>query len=872
MIGKSVGRYKIINKLGEGGIGTVWKAEDTTLGRIVALKFLSSDIPDDEERARFLREARAASALDHPGICTIYEAEEDEDGRPYLAMAYCEGESLRERIAQSPLPLDEALSITVQIGKALARAHEKGIVHRDIKPANLLFGSEGTIKITDFGLAAYQGATRLTKTGTSMGTVAYASPEQLTGQDVDRRADLWSLGVVLYEMLVGEVPFSAEHEQGMVHKILSEDPEPITARRAGVPLELDRILSKALATDPGERYQHVEDMLVDLRLLGQAEAKDVIPRISPERSARAKKFLWTMATIGMLVVATTMVMLTGKDSSNLGSLRLVVLPFENMTGDQTLDFLRYQAAEEISDSVARAQFMDTVSFSDVAQIIQGIDEFGTVEEQTNSLQVVVDEFQAGIAITATIYPINPQTIEFRVQIRDMRSGGYHSLEPLRFGTANRSSLLERLREAVVGELAVQMDQEQRTWADLFSPPRSLEAYSEFHEGRRLYFQYERREAIRHLYLASKMDTTYLAPLLLAARIHYILDTATDDPKADSLLTILEAHRDDLLPLEATLLDYVRAGSKWVLSRDPEHKKQQYRLSQEAAEIAPGTMWSFDAGQDAMQLNRTTEALEYFSQLDPESVLVREWKGYRNQFIRTSLSDGRFQEVLALINTSIEKYYPEVWYFLQAKVQAHAAIGEVDSIRACFQISTRLEPTSVYSPGSLMRTAANHLCRFGHQERIQPLLDLAIDWHENQDGNYLYDIARTRYNMGAWEEARRIFEQLASENPDDYNYKGYLGTLAARRPDRHLAEQTSTELEAVQVPPENIRSFTSVFRIQLMWRARIAALLGEKDQALSLLEEYNQTTTPYSVASLAWNQDLESLWDHPRFVELVSPKR
>jgi len=305
MIGKSIGRYKIVEKLGEGGMGTVWKAEDSTLGRMVALKFLSSDIPDEEERARFLREARAASALDHPGICTIYEADEDEDGNPYLAMAYCEGDSLRDRIAKGPLPLDEALSVTIQIGEALSRAHEKGIVHRDIKPANILFSSEGSPRITDFGLAAFQGATRLTKTGTSMGTVAYASPEQLTGQEVDRRADIWSLGVLLYEMITGVLPFEAEHEQGLVAQILQQDPKPVTARRARVPIELDRIVGKMLQKNLTQRYQHLDDLLVDLASIPMTQpvSRDSTTYLGSRfRRGTARKG-WVAALTGMSLAA-----------------------------------------------------------------------------------------------------------------------------------------------------------------------------------------------------------------------------------------------------------------------------------------------------------------------------------------------------------------------------------------------------------------------------------------------------------------------------------------------------------------------------------------------------------------------------------------
>ncbi|MFC1629386.1 protein kinase [Gemmatimonadota bacterium] len=338
MIGKSIGRYKIVEKLGEGGMGTVWKAEDSTLGRMVALKFLSTDIPDDDERARFLREARAASALDHPGICTIYEADKDEDGNPYLAMAYCEGDSLRDRIAKGPLPLEEALSITIQIGEALSRAHEKGIVHRDIKPANILFSSEGSPRITDFGLAAFQGATRLTKTGTSMGTVAYAAPEQLRGETVDHRADIWSLGIVLYEMFAGRPPFEADHEQGVVAQILQEEPQPLTTLRARVPLELDRILQKILAKDPALRYQHLDDLLVDLQ--GVSDKALVARSEDPTRGLKkvGRRFRGRTLVVSVVTIAAAVVAVWGlflRESKEQHLMRLAVLPVSADGSDAT---------------------------------------------------------------------------------------------------------------------------------------------------------------------------------------------------------------------------------------------------------------------------------------------------------------------------------------------------------------------------------------------------------------------------------------------------------------------------------------------------------------------------------------------------------
>ena len=289
MIGQTISHYKITEKLGEGGMGVVYKAEDTKLRRVVALKFLRSElIEDPEHRERFLREAQAAAALDHPNICTIHEIDEDA-GRTFLAMAFIAGLTVKDKIAQRPLKLDQALDIAVQTAQGLQAAHEKGIVHRDIKGANIMVTPPGQVKIMDFGLAQLAERSKLTETTTILGTPSYMSPEQARGEKTDRRADLWSLGIVLYEMIAGRLPFAGERQEAVLYGITSEEPEPVTAQRAGLPMELEWIIGKALAKDREERYQHAEDLLVDLRSLRKklASGKSTILRAQAGTPAAA---------------------------------------------------------------------------------------------------------------------------------------------------------------------------------------------------------------------------------------------------------------------------------------------------------------------------------------------------------------------------------------------------------------------------------------------------------------------------------------------------------------------------------------------------------------------------------------------------------
>ena len=310
MIGKTVLHYRISKELGRGGMGVVYQAEDLKLRRTVALKFLPAEaIRDPESKRRFFNEARAASALDHPNICTIHEIDETSDGLVFIVMPYYAGQTLNDRISHGPLSISDALGIAVQTAEGLALAHQKKIIHRDIKPANILLSEDGLVKILDFGLAKLAGTSILTRKGMVLGTVAYMSPEQTRGEPVDRRTDIWSLGVVLYEMLAGRPPFAGEYPQSIIYGIQNEIPAPLSSLRTGVPLPLEQIVSKTMAKAPAERYQSLEDLLVDLRAIQKtaltpapAAASPTAPPGRPHRPRR-RWLILAAGSVAVLVLA-----------------------------------------------------------------------------------------------------------------------------------------------------------------------------------------------------------------------------------------------------------------------------------------------------------------------------------------------------------------------------------------------------------------------------------------------------------------------------------------------------------------------------------------------------------------------------------------
>ena len=254
MIGTTISHYKVTVKLGEGGMGVVYKAEDSKLGRSIALKFLAAHLLKDEEaRKRFDREAKAAAAVSHPNVCTVHEIDEH-NGRVFIAMEFVEGESLDNRIEQGPLPLKDALEIARQIALGLEAAHEKGVVHRDIKPGNVIVDEKGHVTVMDFGLALLTEGSRLTRFDTTVGTAAYMSPEQIQGMEVDDRTDIWAFGCVLYEMVSGQRSFKGVYDKALLYEIVHDVPDALTGVRTGVPMELEWLVGKCLAKDANERY------------------------------------------------------------------------------------------------------------------------------------------------------------------------------------------------------------------------------------------------------------------------------------------------------------------------------------------------------------------------------------------------------------------------------------------------------------------------------------------------------------------------------------------------------------------------------------------------------------------------------------------
>ncbi len=383
MIGQTVSHYRILDKLGSGGMGIVYKAEDTKLQRYVAIKFLPPELTrDPESKNRFIKEARAASALDHPNICTIYEIGETEDEQLFIAMAYYDGENLKSKIERASLTVEKTLEVGIQIAQGLSKAHELGIVHRDIKPANIMITDDGLVKILDFGLAKLADQSKITQTGATYGTTSYMSPEQTKGEGVDSRTDIWSLGVVLYEALSGKRPFKGDYGQAVVFSILNENPEPLYAFRSDIPAALGEIVERCLDKEPADRFQSMDDLKNDLQWLKEKPRPETLPYTKPVypklRKKRSRPMIVPLILILFAVLigigyfllqipAEEEVAVAGRTMRSGWENSIAVLPFADLSPLKDQEYFCDGMTDEIIAKLSHLEKLKVISRTSVMQ-------------------------------------------------------------------------------------------------------------------------------------------------------------------------------------------------------------------------------------------------------------------------------------------------------------------------------------------------------------------------------------------------------------------------------------------------------------------------------------------------------------------------
>ncbi len=535
--GQIISHYKIVRKLGEGGMGVVYLAEDFKLQRTVALKFLPPFFSNDQEaKKRFVNEAQTASALDHPNICTVYEIDETEDGQLFISMAYYEGETLREKLEKGIIETGEAIKIILQIAEGLSKAHRQEIVHRDIKSVNIFITADGVVKILDFGLAKSSGRTQLTQVGTTVGTCGYMSPEQARGEKVDRRTDIWSLGIIIYEMLAGAVPFNADYDQAVIYSILNENPD-----LEKIPEKLRSILQKAMAKDRELRYGKVEELIYDLEALRNNAG--VGKHLLFKKYVMKKKVL-SRKTIGILILAAALISLSvyyffiEKNKNELkippvseqqaSGKSVAVMYFENIPDPSDKDHTAEMLTNLLITSLSQIKELDVISRERLLLIQKDLQQQAVKNLSPSYAEQVAHKANAMTMLIGTIVQEKPK-LAVTTRLIDVGNGRIISSHQLtKFPVSNIFNLVDSLAYFLRNDLQITSASTSKVKPVSEVTTNSPEAYRAYVEGIDLFNKNYFGEAFGAFKRAVELDKNF-------AMAYSYLSFVTADPQRSAEL-------------------------------------------------------------------------------------------------------------------------------------------------------------------------------------------------------------------------------------------------------------------------------------------------------------------------------------------------
>ncbi|MGB2769728.1 MAG: protein kinase [Candidatus Zixiibacteriota bacterium] len=628
MIGKTVSHYRVVRKLGEGGMGEVYLAEDTKLDRQVALKFLSEQFASDQNfKVRFKREAQAAAALNHPNIITIHEVAEYED-RPFIAMEFVEGESLKELTARKDLSVQKVIDLGIQISQGLAKAHQAGIIHRDVKPQNILIDKDGRARICDFGLAKLRREVMLTRTGTTVGTVAYMSPEQGQGKEVDQRSDIFSLGVVLYEMVTGQLPFKGEHEAAIVYSIVNETPEPLARYKANVPEGLERVVEKVLRKDRDTRYQSAADITADLKELQRQSTTAATLSSKSALGVRKEKRSRAVPIVGVILAAAVAVIALLLLSSRTDvpappgaemaartgwKNSIAVLPFRDFSPSKDQESFCDGMTDAIIGKLTGLQDLKTISMSSVMRY----------KAPDQDIREIGRELGVATALEGSIQK-EGNRIRLSAQLINVADGSHLWSQTFDRELESIFAIQDEISKAIVDVLKIRLLGEDRA-AFAKRHTENLDAYNAYTQGR---FLWNRRteehlmRAIEYFERAVELDPNYALAYAGLADAYNVLPSNVGTPIEEVLPKAKEAARR-ALELDDKLGEaHASMGLALKLEKDLDGAEKEYL---QAIQLNPAYAYAHywyamllgEMGKDEEGMRELETAFE----LDPLSVVI-----------------------------------------------------------------------------------------------------------------------------------------------------------------------------------------------------------------------------------------------------------
>lgn len=857
MIGKIVSHYRIIEKLGEGGMGAVYKAEDVKLKRTVALKFISpQDAAKAEERTRFIREAQAVASLDHPNICTMYEID-DSEGRMFIAMAYIKGQTLGEKIKSGPLNIENALEIATQVADGLEEAHEKGIIHRDIKSSNIMLTEKGQAKIMDFGIAKLVERTKLTKTLTLMGTVDYMSPEQAVGGAVDRRADIWSLGVVMYEMLTGQPPFKGEYAQVVLHSILTQTIVPVTGLRSGIPLGFEAIINKCLEKEPDNRYQTVADLKADLKRLKRdmTTGKAVLTsKITPEPVTQKKILPKIVFPVGLTIIAIILVMLLSSSRNALKNWlgfkvvpkekTLAVLPFSVIGGTDYDQAFSDGLVENLTEKLIKLEAFHSSLFVVSAHYVRKYE----VKDAKEANQVL----GVRLAISGDMKRIG-EVIFLTLNLIDLKSQRLLDTQNITDHIANISTFQQTLILKVAEALKIKL--EPLALGSLNTGDSTVpEAYEFYLQAQGYLLQSAKEEnfdkAIKLFERAIERDSSYALAYKGLGQAYWQKYKLTKIPKwaeeaRSSLLSAVQIN--DQLASPHTFLGIMYCGT----GRYEDGIKEYQR----ALEIDPKNFEAkIELAMAYEELGKAEEAEETYREAIRLS--QKSWIGYGNLGYFYNFQ-GRFQEAAKMFRKVIELAPGNIRGYINLGV-TYSNLGESGQAEAAFKKSLSIKPNvdACSNLGYIYYFQGRYADAMKmNEDAIKLGKNDWIAWGNLADSYRLTpgysEMAREAYGQAI----KLVEEQLATEPNNAYNHSSLAVYLAKSGDHKKGLSETA---EAQKLKPNDL-----TIHLQSV---QVFELVGQRPQALSALQEYIELGGP--LEEILRDPDLSRLRADARYKDII----
>lgn len=892
VVGQTVSQYKILEKLGEGGMGVVYKAHDTRLDRLVALKFLPQHLTAHEsERARFLQEARSASALNHPNVCTIYDIRE-EDGQQFIVMEFVDGMTLRQKLPVQKLP--DAIAYAIQIAEALHEAHSKGIVHRDIKAENIMVNSKHQVKVMDFGLAKLKGSLKLTRSSSTVGTLAYMAPEQIQGGDVDGRSDLFSFGIVLFEMLAGRTPFRGEHEAAMMYSIVNEEPESIEKVRSDLPAPLANLIQRALEKDPSDRYQHADDMVSELRRIQKQSARvsrSSIDRpvsapepstagratgpqaeMTPEPPPRKKAITPIVVGAALLIAAGVIFFLLRGGSSaskatSAGRMMVAVLPFENL-GTPEQEYIADGITEEITSRLSGLSGLGVIARTSVMQY----------KKTTKTLQQIGNELGVDYVLQGTIrwgtateggmrVRVNPALIKLS-DATQVWSQPYDAV------SSDVLKLQSDIATQVAGALGITLLQPERKSLES-RPTENSAAYDAYLRGmayfRRSYAQQDFRIGLEMFQKAVDLDPKFaLAWAKLSenqSAMYWFYFDHTPEGLGKAKAAVDEALRLEPNSPDAHIslgiyyywgfLDYDNALKEFALAEKVRPNDSQLLMSIGSVKRRQG---KFEQAAASM-----TKGME----LDPRSSEIIYNAAQTYALMRNyPEAEKLISRAISISPDLLDRYHYKTFLCL-------LSTGDTKKARSVVQDASSIDGFSADKYMVWMRTFIE-MCDGKYDGALTIISSAPNEPPENQFEfiprtqflAQLHELMKQPAKAHAYYDSTRVFlERKVQEHPDDSRLHSALGIAYAGLGRKEDAIREGKR--GVELLPISKEAWRGTYRVRDL--AHIYTMTGEYDSAMDQIEHLLSIPSEISVPLLRIDPRWAPLRGTPRFQTAVAEK-